>query len=105
VDGFRAAAWIGTGVPAARARHSSGRFQSERDLDGSPDPLTRTVSLASAPGNVLCRPRDNGLPKPSVVNVSQVTVADRRRLLEKAGALPGRLLTQVEDGLRLVLEL
>jgi mRNA interferase MazF len=68
-------------------------------------PLTRTLALASAPGNVLCRPRDTGLPKPSVVNVSQLTVADRRRLIEKAGALPGRLLKQVEDGLRLVLEL
>jgi mRNA interferase MazF len=68
-------------------------------------PLTRTIALAAAPGNVLCRPRDTGLPKPSVVNVSQLTVADRRRLIEKAGALPGRLLKQVEDGLRLVLEL
>ena len=68
-------------------------------------PLTRTTTLASAPGNVLCRPRDTGLPKPSVVNVSQLTVADRRRLIEKTGALPGRLLKQVEDGLRLVLEL
>lgn len=68
-------------------------------------PLTRTVGLASAPGNVMCRPRDTGLSKPSVVNVSQLTVADRRRLLEKAGTLPGRLLKQVEDGLRLVLDL
>jgi len=63
-------------------------------------PLTRTLGLASA-----CRPRDTGLPKPSVVDVSQLTVADRRRLLEKAEALPGRLLKQVDDGLRLVLEL
>jgi mRNA-degrading endonuclease toxin of MazEF toxin-antitoxin module len=53
----------------------------------------------------MCRRRDTGLPKPSVVNVSQLTVADRRRLIEKAGTLPGRLLKQVEDGLRLVLEL
>jgi mRNA interferase MazF len=68
-------------------------------------PLTRTLGLASAPGNVLCRPRDTGLPKPSVANVSQVTVADRRRLIEKVGALPARLLKQVEDGLQLVLEL
>lgn len=68
-------------------------------------PLTKTLELASAPGNVLCRPRDSGLPKPSVVNVSQVTVVDKRRLLEKVGALPGGLLKQVEDGMRLVLGL
>jgi mRNA interferase MazF len=68
-------------------------------------PLTRNVALASAPGNVLCRPRETGLRHPSVANVSQVTVADRRRLVERVGALPARLLTQVDDGLRLVLEL
>jgi mRNA interferase MazF len=68
-------------------------------------PLTRTLARASAPGNVLCRPRDSGLPKSSVVNVSQLTVADKRRLREKAGALPGRVLKQVEDGVRLVLGL
>ena len=68
-------------------------------------PLTKTLVLASAPGNVLCRPRDSGLPKASVVNVSQLTVADRRRLVEKAGTVPGRLMKQVEDGMRLILGL
>jgi len=68
-------------------------------------PLTKTLELASAPGNVLCRPRDSGLPKASVVNVSQLTVADRRRLVEKAGTVPGRLMKQVEDGMRLILGL
>ena len=68
-------------------------------------PLSRNLDLAAAPGNVLCRPRDTGLPKPSVANVSQLTVADRRRLVEKAGSLPGVLVKEVENGLRLVLGL
>ena len=68
-------------------------------------PLSRSIELASAPGNVLCRPRETGLPKPSVANVSQLTVADRRRLVEKAGSVPGTLLKQVEEGVRLVLGL
>lgn len=68
-------------------------------------PLTKTLELAGAPGNVLCCPRDTGLPRTSVVNVSQLTVVDRRRLLEKVGAVPGRLLKQIEDGMRLVLGL
>ena len=68
-------------------------------------PLSRNLELAAAPGNVLCRPRDTGLPKPSVANVSQLTVADRRRVVEKAGSLPGVLLEEVENGLRLVLGL
>jgi mRNA interferase MazF len=54
---------------------------------------------------VLCRQRDTGLTKPSVVNVSQVATIDKRRLLERVGSLPTRLLAEVEDGLRLVLGL
>lgn len=68
-------------------------------------PLSRTLALAAAPGNVLCRPRDSGLKHPSVVNVSQVTVVDRSRLVERAGSLSGRLMAQVDDGVRLVLAL
>ena len=68
-------------------------------------PMTATAGLAAAPGNVLCRPRETGLARPSVANVSQLCVIDRRRLIEPAGALPGRLMQAVEDGVRLVLGL
>lgn len=67
--------------------------------------LTSNTRLAQAPGNVLCRKRDTGLTKPSVVNVSQVATIDKKRLLERMGSLSGRLLAEVEDGLRLVLGL
>ncbi len=67
--------------------------------------ITSNTRLAMAPGNVLCRKRDGGLTKPSVVNVSQVATIDKARLLERVGALPGRVLAKVEDGLRLVLGL
>jgi mRNA interferase MazF len=67
--------------------------------------ITSNLRLAKAPGNVLCRRRDSGLAKPSVVNVSQVATIDRRRLLERVGSLPGRLLAEVEEGLRLALGL
>jgi mRNA interferase MazF len=68
-------------------------------------PLSTNTALALAPGNVLCRPRETGLKKASVANVSQLTVVDRRRLADKAGVLSARLLTQVEDGVRLLLAL
>lgn len=68
-------------------------------------PMSTNAALAMAPGNVRCRPRDTGLEKPCVANVSQVAVIDRVRLVEKAGRLTDRLLTQVEAGLRLVLAL
>lgn len=68
-------------------------------------PLTRTLAWAGSPGNVLCRPRHTGLKHASVANVSQLTVADRRRLVERIGSLSAAVLAQIEDGLRLVLAL
>jgi mRNA interferase MazF len=68
-------------------------------------PLTRTLEWAKAPGNLLLRPKQTGLKHPSVANVSQVTVSDRRRLLERVGVLPGLALSRLDDGLRRVLDL
>ena len=68
-------------------------------------PLTKNLQLAAAPGNVACGARQTGLPSRSVANVSQVTVLDRSRLVKKAGALPGKLMERVEEGMRLVLGL
>jgi mRNA interferase MazF len=67
--------------------------------------VTSNMRLAQAPGNVSCRPKDSGLTKPSVINVSQVATIDKKRLLERAGTLPGRILTEVEEGVRLILGL
>jgi mRNA interferase MazF len=68
-------------------------------------PLTRTLEWAKAPGNVLLRPRQTGLKHPSVANVSQLAVSDRRRLVERIGALPGPVLGRLDEGLRQVLDL
>lgn len=67
--------------------------------------LTSNIRLASAPGNVLCRARDTGLPKDSVANVSQLLTVDKSLLTERIRKFPERLLAEVEDGLRLVLGL
>ena len=67
--------------------------------------ITSNTRLAQAPGNVLCRTRDLGLSKASVVNVSQIATIDKTRLLERVSRLPSRLLSEVEDGIRLVLGL
>jgi mRNA interferase MazF len=68
-------------------------------------PVTSTMQRAEAPGNVAMARGDAGLSKPSVVNVSAVTVVDRSRLLQRAGAVTADVMTDVEDGLRLVLAL
>jgi mRNA interferase MazF len=67
--------------------------------------ITSNTRLAQAPGNVLCRSADTGLPKDSVVNVSQVVTLDKRLLSERVGVLRRPLLQRVEAGLRLVLSL
>lgn len=68
-------------------------------------PLTGNISLADAPGNVLVKQGDSGLPKDSVVNVSQVLTIDRSFLLDHVRRLPTRLLREVESGLKLALSL
>ncbi len=67
--------------------------------------ITSNPSLAAAPGNVLLRRRTSGLPKPSVVNVSQVLTLDRTMLTESVRALPRAEMTAVDNGLRLALGL
>ena len=67
--------------------------------------ITGNMELAAAPGNVILPARSSGLPRDSVVNVSQVLTLDRSFLSEQAGALPPRLQRVVDQGLRLVLQL
>ena len=67
--------------------------------------LTSNLRLIDAPGNVLLPAKASGLPRDSVVNVSQIVTLDRDFLREPAGKLRGPLMASVEDGLRLVLSL
>lgn len=67
--------------------------------------ITSNLQLAEAPGNVLLPARSSGLPKDSVVNVSQLLTLDRSFLTEPAGILPHRLQSSVDAGLRSVLDL
>lgn len=67
--------------------------------------ITSNLRLAEAPGNVFLPARTTGLPKDSVVNVSQLLTLDRSFLTEQVSKLPGRVLAEVEAGLKLALEL
>jgi mRNA interferase MazF len=65
--------------------------------------ITSNLALAQAPGNVRISKSDSGLSKASVVNVSQVLTIDRQFLTDRIGALPGRKMNSVNQGLKLVL--
>jgi mRNA interferase MazF len=67
--------------------------------------ITGNLGLAEAPGNVLLSARSSGLPRDSVVNLSQLLTLDRSILTEHAGTLAPRQQNSVDEGLRLVLQL
>ena len=67
--------------------------------------ITSNLELAEAPGNVLLPASSSGLPRDSVVNVSQLLTLDRGFLIEYAGTLSSRSQRAVDDGLRMVLQL
>ena len=67
--------------------------------------ITSNMRLAAAPGNVAIGRRGTGLPRESVVNVSQLLTLDRRILTDKAGKLSAVKVREVQDGMRLVLAL
>lgn len=68
-------------------------------------PLTSNLALAEAPGNVFLEARESGFSKDSVAVVSQLAAIDRRRLLERVGALGPNTLARVEMGIKLALDL
>ena len=67
--------------------------------------ITTNVDLGGAPGNLVLRAEETGLPRDSVLNVSQLLTLDRGFLTEKAGTLSSRLQHAVDKGLRTVLQL
>lgn len=67
--------------------------------------LSSNLRLLDAPGNVLLPAKATGLPKDSVANVTQIVTIDARYLHEPLAKLPARLMEQIADGLRLVLNL
>ena len=67
--------------------------------------LSSNTRLADAPGNVLLKRRDTGLPKDSVANVSQFVTIDKSFLSDRVRAVSKRKLQEVEDGIRLTLAL
>jgi mRNA interferase MazF len=66
-------------------------------------PLTSSLKWADAAGNVLLDPRDTGLPKPSVANVSQIFTMDQAMLADRVGKLSEQKLDAVLLGIDVVL--
>jgi len=67
--------------------------------------ITSNLRLADMPGNVRLRKGEAGLPRPSVVNASQLRTIDRARLIDRIGAVTDERLTEILRGVSLVLGL
>lgn len=65
--------------------------------------LTSNLGWADAPGNVRLALRSTGLPRESVVNVSQVVTIDKSDLTERVGKLSRAKLELVLAGIDVVL--
>jgi mRNA interferase MazF len=67
--------------------------------------ITSNLGLANAPGNISLSKKDSGLPKDSVINVSQIITIDKRYLTEFVKKIRSSIMHEIENGLRLVLDL
>ncbi|MEK6757134.1 MAG: type II toxin-antitoxin system PemK/MazF family toxin [Bacteroidota bacterium] len=67
--------------------------------------ITSNLAVASAPGNVRLGPRSSGLPKESVVNVSQLITIDKCFLTERIKSIDPHAMQEVDAGLRTVLSI
>jgi mRNA interferase MazF len=67
--------------------------------------ISSNLRLAAIPPNIQLHPRDSRLPKPSVINLTQIAALDKADLTKRVAALPASLMRAVDEGMRLVLEL
>ena len=68
-------------------------------------PLTTNLALAKAPGNVSVDAETSGLPKDSVIVVSQIVSIHKRRLEEYVSTLDPNSLFLVDNCIRLLFDL
>ena len=66
--------------------------------------LTSNLKRAKAPGNVLLNKGEAGLPKQSVINISQIFTVSKTDLSEKIGSLTRKRFNEVLKRLTLLLE-
>jgi mRNA interferase MazF len=103
VGGVAGAGRLRSGHEAAGVGHSGQPFNESRIATVIVAVITSNLALGEAPGNVRLAKADSGLPKPSVVNVSQVLTIDRSLLVERLGVLPSSTMERINLGLRLAL--
>lgn len=67
--------------------------------------VTSNLKYESLPGNVRLHKGDGGIPKASVVNLSQIHSIDRQFIRSRIGTLSAEKVEQVKAGVKVVLGL
>ncbi len=65
--------------------------------------ITTNLKLAQMPGNVFITKEESGLPRDAVVNITQLTTADKSFLTEYVGLLDANVFELVLHGLQLLI--
>lgn len=105
--------WVDFGEPRGSAPAKrrpvvivqSNRYNASRISTVVVLPLTSNTELARHPGNVFVPASASGLPKDSVVNVSQPMTVDRLDLEDTDAMLPEVMMDAVDAGFRRVVDL
>lgn len=64
--------------------------------------ITSNTAVAEMPGNAFLPAASTGLPRDSMVNVTAIVTLNKSDLNERLEIVPGRLMREVDRGLRRV---
>jgi len=67
--------------------------------------ISSNLRLAEAPGNIFLKRRDSGLPKESVIDVSQLFTIDKKCLMQRVRELSPDRISELNDSLKIVLSI
>lgn len=67
--------------------------------------ITPTLKFGELPGNVVLDQGEANMPQKCVVNVSQIRTVDKASVGEKIGTLSPERMTEIHNGLKLVIDL
>jgi len=65
--------------------------------------LTSNLQRAHSPGNVMLNKSEANLKEQSVINITQIFTVDKRDLVEKIGSISSERMTQVLEGIELLI--
>jgi mRNA interferase MazF len=66
--------------------------------------LTSNLQRAQSPGNVSIQKGEANLTKKSVINITQIFTVDKEDLADKIGSISSERMTQVLDGIELLIK-